>query len=103
MSWEEYHLARKYAMDQRSSIYIQREILTRMINGVPVGNIEKFGKHDSKKVFPLGDEYQEMKSEREELLKAMDNDPAFGENIVLVPGQGYMTKEEAEKWLQRQN
>ncbi len=83
LTWPQFALLLKKKRFENTAVYIQREILTKMINGIPVGFPKQFGRAKSSHLFPLNGETSKM----EEMKAAMLEDPAFQPGMVLVEGK----------------
>lgn len=99
LTWEEYFLLRKHHYNELRALYIQRQILTRLINGVPVGWVKKFGRNRPSKVMPF-DEDKGVKDRYDEMLELIKKDPAFKPGMIYVKGVGLVNKKE---WQRQQN
>lgn len=100
MGWDEYHLRRLYHFKQRQGLYIQREILARLMNGVPAVMVERTKSKKGFDLFPLIGEADEIRAEHEKIKKQMDQDPAFQPDMIKLKDGGYMTR---TQWQQSQS
>jgi len=90
LSWEEYSLLAKAYYKKSSSLYIQRETLARMVNGVPVVKMKDFGTKKGSQIFPLDGEKDYLK----DMMDEMKVDIAFKPGVVYIEGQGFVDKSE---------
>lgn len=77
---------------ENKSIYIQREILTRLTNGIFTGTPKtgRFGNKKPSQIFP----FQGEKDDLLDMMEAMKEDIAFQPGVVYVDGRGFIHKSE---------